>query len=182
MLTPEHVRIHFNSRGFRVTPGCPHCKRKFKTWSLAKMHVKYCRKGSTPRKSLRERSQQGRKEDMSSFKNAFKQKGVEGPPLLHGTDIPKGKNSVTIIVKELREAPDNFGSIAIIDLEKPVHGCEAWAVNKTNVKALLEKFGLDEDAEFSTLAKLIKGKKITLAVVAVNNPQTRKMTRSLFVA
>lgn len=109
-------------------------------------------------------------------------RGGENAALLHGSNVPPKQNSVTIVVKELRTAPDNFNSIAIIDFMKPVFECEAWAVNKTNMKALLEKFGLNEDDELSDLDAKIRGKKLTLAITMVNNPQTKKMTRSLFVA
>jgi hypothetical protein len=120
-------------------------------------------------------------EDMS-IKDTFKAKGVEGPPVLHGTDLPAKVSSVTVICKELRLAPDNFKSIAILDFMKPVYECEAWAVNKTNMRALLEKFRLTEEDEFEDLAAKIVGKKITLTRVIVNNPQTKKMVPSLFVA
>lgn len=116
-----------------------------------------------------------------SIRDTFKAKGVEGPPLLHGSDVPAKINTVTVVCKELRAAPDNFNSIAIMDFAKPVYECEAWAVNKTNVRALLEKFRMTEDAEIEELSAKIAGKKITLNVVTVNNPQTKKMTRSLFV-
>src|SRR4051812_23206461 len=32
-----------------VTPTCPHCWEAFKTWSLAKLHVKRCVLGKNPR-------------------------------------------------------------------------------------------------------------------------------------
>lgn len=117
-----------------------------------------------------------------SIKDTFKQKGVEGPPLLHGTDLPAKVSSVTIVVKELRSAPDNFNSIAILDFKTPVYECESWAVNKTNMRALLEKFNLTEEAELEELSQKMTGKKITLNKVIVNNPQTKKMGPSLFVA
>lgn len=117
-----------------------------------------------------------------SIKDEFKKKGVEGPPLLHGTDLTAKQTSVKVICKELRTAPDNFGSIAILDFAKPVNGCEAWAVNKTNLRALLEKFDLTEDDEIEELSKKMDGKTITLAKVMVNNPQTKKVGPSLFVA
>lgn len=117
-----------------------------------------------------------------SIKDEMKKKGADGPPLLHGSDLPPKVSSVLIIVKELRLAPDNFGSIAIIDFVKPVFDCEAWAVNKTNMRALLEKFGLSDDDEISDLNAKVAGKKLTLAKVMVNNPQTKKVGPSLFVA
>lgn len=161
-------------------PTCPHCLKPFESWPTAKLHVKYCRKGSTPRMTVAERLQKG--ENSMSIKDEFKKKGVEGPPLLHGTDLTAKQTSVTVICKELRVAPDNFGSIAILDFTKPVNGCEAWAINKTNLKALLEKFDMNEDDEISDLSEKMAGKKITLTKVMVNNPQTKKMGPSLFVA
>lgn len=117
-----------------------------------------------------------------SIKDQFKAKGVEGPPLLHGSDLPSKMTSVAVIVKELRTAPDNFSSIAILDFEKPVLECEAWAVNKTNLRALMEKFECTEEDEIEDLSKKMSGKKITLTKVMVNNPQTKKVGPSLFVA
>ena len=48
------------------------------------------------------------------------ERGIGGPPMLHGSDLPQKVSSVTITVKELREAPANFNSPAIIDLAEPV--------------------------------------------------------------
>jgi hypothetical protein len=108
--------------------------------------------------------------------------GSEGPPLLHGEDLPKGTDKITVTCKELRVAPDNFSSPMIMDFTKPVEGKEGWALNKTNVRNLYEKFGLDsEDVELEDLAKKCAGKKFTLSVMLVNNPKTKKMVRSLFL-
>ena len=30
-------------------PRCPHCRQPFNRWALAKKHVKYCRRGRSPR-------------------------------------------------------------------------------------------------------------------------------------
>jgi hypothetical protein len=38
-----------------MKPRCPHCARRFASWGLAKRHVKYCRFGRNPRKTLAER-------------------------------------------------------------------------------------------------------------------------------
>lgn len=160
-------------------PTCPHCHKEFKSWPLAKRHVKFCRAGKNPRQL--QSNYNGEKNKMS-IRDEMNKRGGENARLLHGSDLPAKQTSVTIVVKELRAAPDNFNSIAIIDFSKPVFECEAWAVNKTNLKALLEKFGLDEDNELEELDAKIRGKKITLAATMVNNPQTKKMTRSLFVA
>jgi ABC-type multidrug transport system ATPase subunit len=116
-----------------------------------------------------------------SIKDVFDEKGGEGRTLLHGSDIPKKVNSVTIVVEGIREAPKSFKSICILDFAKPVHECESWAVNKTNMRALLEKFGLTDEDELNDLSVKMKGKKISLGVAIVNNPQSGKMVRSLFV-
>jgi len=165
-----------------ISPCCPHCFQTFGTWSRAKIHVKFCRKGSSPRRSIVDRYKHMKGNEDMSIKDTFKAKGVEGPPLLHGTDLPAKVSSVTVIVKEIRSAPDNFNSIAIMDFKTPVYECESWAINKTNMKALLEKFNLTDEVEIEELSEKMKGKKITLTKVMVNNPQTKKPTPSLFVA
>jgi hypothetical protein len=164
----------------RMEPQCPHCRTRFETWSRAKIHVKYCDKGSSPRRSIAGRFNKG--ENEMSIKDEFKKKGADAPPLLHGSDLPKKVDSVVIIVKEIRTAPDNFSSIAIIDFTKPVYEKESFAVNKTNMRALMEKLDIPGDAEMYDLNEELAGKKITLTKVMVNNPKTNKMGPSLFVA
>ena len=119
---------------------------------------------------------------MSTLKEAFDKKRGEGVPLLKGSDLDKKESSVVIKVKDFREAPENFSGIAIIDLEVEVHGKGAWSVNKTNMNAIKEKFGIDDDMEFPAIAAKLRGKKVTLAKVMVNNPQTKKIGPSLFIA
>ena len=116
-----------------------------------------------------------------SIADMKQERGIGGPPMLRGQDVPKSATSVKIKVQELREAPQNFKSMAIIDLAEPVHGREAFAVNITNMRALAELAGLDpEQADFDVLAKKVQGKTYTLHVTVVNNPNTKKMVRSLF--
>jgi hypothetical protein len=119
---------------------------------------------------------------MSTLKDVFDKKKGEGVPLLKGSDLDKKESSVTIKVKDFREAPDNFSGIAIIDFEGEIHGKAAWSVNKTNMRALMEKFGIEDDAEFSFIANKLRGKKLTLSKVMVNNPQTKKVGPSLFIS
>lgn len=107
-------------------------------------------------------------------------KGSGGPPLLHGSDVPQKVTSIKIKVKELREAPENFNSAAIIDLSEPVYECEAFALNITNLKALAKLNGGDDNMDFDTLANKVRGKSFILHIGMVNNPQTKKMVRSLF--
>lgn len=103
--------------------------------------------------------------------------------MLHGSDLNKSEQSVKIKVKELREAPKNFNSPAILDLAEPIHEKAAFAVNITNLRALGELVGVEgDDADFDTIAAKVKGKTFTLYKSMVNNPKTNKMTFSLFFA
>jgi hypothetical protein len=79
--------------------------------------------------------------------------------------------SITIVVTGIRESPEGFGAPAIIDLKTPVCGKSAWAVNKTNLRALIKLVGEDEQ-------KLV-GKKVKLEVVSARNPQTGEIVPSL---
>jgi hypothetical protein len=116
-----------------------------------------------------------------SISDMRNERGGGGPPMLHGSDLNRSENSVKIKVKELREAPKNFNSPAIIDLAEPVHEKVAFAVNITNLRALAELQGLSsDDADFDVIAAKVKGKTLTLYRSMVNNPKTNKMTNSLF--
>ena len=96
-----------------------------------------------------------------------------GPALLNGSDVPVGTESITITVAGIRESPDGFDAPAIVDLKKPLYEKSAWAVNKTNLKAIIKDHGEDE-------TKLV-GKKIRLEIISVRNPKTGEMVRSLAV-
>ena len=94
--------------------------------------------------------------------------------LLNGSDIPVGTKSITIEVAGVRESPEGFGAPVIIDLKKPIYGKSAWAVNKTNLKALIKLFGEDEQN--------LVGRKIKLEIISVRNPQTGDIVPSLAVS
>jgi hypothetical protein len=96
-----------------------------------------------------------------------------GKSLLTGSDIPATTKSITITVVAIRESPAAFSAPAIIDFKPPINGKSAWAVNKTNMKLLIESHGEDE-------ADLV-GRKIALEVISVENPKTKEMVRSLRV-
>lgn len=115
------------------------------------------------------------KEETLSLKSMIdaKSNGNAGN-LLKGTDVPARIKSVVITVKELRESPDGFTAPFIIDLKTELYGASAWAVNKTNAKAILKLFGDDE--------KKIRGKKIKLDVISVRNPQSGEVVPSLAVS
>jgi len=57
-----------------------------------------------------------------------RKRGIGGPPMLHGSDLPASVSRVTVLIRELREAPSNFNSPAIVDLEEEVYGKMALAV------------------------------------------------------
>lgn len=94
--------------------------------------------------------------------------------LLKGSDVPARVKSIKIVVDQIRPAPDGFTAPAIIDFKIEVYGANAWAVNKTNLKAIMKHFGDDE--------KKLRGKKITLDVISVRNPQTGDVVPSLAVS
>lgn len=98
----------------------------------------------------------------------------QAAPLLKGSDLPNGTKSVTIVVAAVRESPESFNAPVIIDLQKPVFGKSAWAVNKTNLKLLIKKFGDDE--------KGLVGQKVKLEIASVPNPQTGEFVPSLAVS
>jgi len=93
--------------------------------------------------------------------------------LLKGSDVPTGTTTITIVIEEVRQAPDEFNAPVIVALKKPIYGKSAWAVNKTNLKTLIKLFG-------DNVEKLIR-KKVKLMVITVQNPQTGEMVRSLAV-
>ena len=97
-----------------------------------------------------------------------------GRSLLTGSDVPTGTKSVAIVVAAIRESPEEFSAPAIIDLKTAVHGKEAWAVNKTNLKAIIKGFGDDPQK--------LAGKKIKLEIISVRNPQTGDIVPSLAVS
>ena len=77
-------------------------------------------------------------------------------------------------IKEAREAPDGFASPVILDLAEEVFpGKTAFPLNITNTRALVELLGDDYDQW--------AGATVTLAKVAVNNPQTGQSTWGLRV-
>jgi hypothetical protein len=128
----------------------------------------------------------GEENEMPTLGDIKKKKGKGGPPILKGGDVPAKTNSFTIKVKELREPPDNFNATALLDFAEPVFGAECMALNITNLKALAIKMGFDandfDSVDFEDLANKAKGKKLTINMALVNNPQTKQMVRGLFIA
>ena len=94
--------------------------------------------------------------------------------LLKGSDVPAGTTTITILIQEIRKAPEEFNAPVILVLKKPVCGKSARAVNKTNLRMLIKLFG-------DNVEKLI-GKKVKLVIITVQNPRTNEMVRSLAVS
>jgi len=94
--------------------------------------------------------------------------------LLKGSDVPAGTTTITIVIEEVRKAPEGFNAPVILVLKKPIYGKSAWAANQTNSKMLRKLFG-------DNVEKLI-GKKVKLVIITVQNPQTGEMVRSLAVS
>ena len=124
-------------------------------------------------------NQLGENENMGTIADMKKEKGVGGPPMLHGSDVPRSVSTFKVKCKELREAPKTFNSLAIMDID-PVYDCEAIAINVTNLRALAELAHEDPDTgDFDRIAKWAKGKTLTVYVIVTNNPKTHKQVRSL---
>src|SRR5260370_31875074 len=75
--------------------------------------------------------------NIMSFKKMLASRS-NGPALLTGSDVPVGTNSITITVEGVRESPEGFSAPAIFDLKKLVYEKSAWAVNKTNLRAIIK--------------------------------------------
>jgi hypothetical protein len=118
----------------------------------------------------------GKKEvNMHSLKTMLEsRRSGQAGALLKGSDIPEGTTTITIVIEDVRQAPDEFNAPVIVGFKKPISGKTAWAVNKTNLKLLIKLFG-------DSVEKLI-GRKIKLVIITVQNPQTGEMVRSLAVS
>lgn len=110
---------------------------------------------------------------MASATKTTRARGGGGPALLKGSDIPKSAQRVTVFVNQVREAPEQWGSPLVADIDE-VHGAKAIALNKTNVKHLVRLIGDDYDDW--------AGFEVTFEKVRVNNPTTGEMTTGLEVA
>jgi hypothetical protein len=103
--------------------------------------------------------------------------------MLRGQDVPQGITQIIIKIKELREAPKNFKSPFIIDLDEPlpVAGRAALAINITNLKALATLLGLDNSTcTVEAIQAACRGRSFPLYIAMVNDPQKQKLVRSLF--
>lgn len=99
--------------------------------------------------------------------------GAGAGNLLRGQDLPRKQQSIKVKITGVREAPANFNSPVIVDIDPVCEGKIAFPLNKTNMRRCVELVGDDLDA--------LKGSTMTLAKVMVNNPQTKALTFGLVV-
>jgi hypothetical protein len=90
-----------------------------------------------------------------------------GAAILKASDLPPGTTSIIIEVVGVREAPKGWKSPSIVEFKKAIEGKTALTLNRTNHKAVMNKFGDDESS-------LIR-KKLTFDVISSRNPQTGEM-------
>lgn len=109
---------------------------------------------------------------MASATKTAKARGGEGGKLLKGSDVPKSKQNVTVFVNSVREAPVEWGSPLVMDIDE-IYECTALALNKTNIKHLVEKIGDDYD-EWG-------GHEVTFVKTRVTNPNTGEAVTGLEV-
>lgn len=100
----------------------------------------------------------------SAKKLADSKGGGGGESLLHGSDFPKGSPTLQVKIIAAREAPVNFKSPLILDIEEKVPGKTALALNVTNTRALADLLG-DDYFDWP-------GATITITRVPTRNPST----------
>ena len=100
---------------------------------------------------------------MASASKAASSRGGEGGKLLKGSDLTNKESSTTVFVIAVREAPEEWQSPLVMDIEEN-HGCTAIALNKTNIRKLSEL--IDDNYD------LWPGYEITFAKVRTHNPKT----------
>jgi hypothetical protein len=108
----------------------------------------------------------------SATKTAAARGRTAGDNLLKGSDLAAKTTKIKVVCTDMREAPEEFRSALIMEIE-PVYNKTEWALNKTNIKALVTL--ISDDYE-----KWI-GWEIELAKSMVNNPQTRSQAWGLMV-
>lgn len=117
---------------------------------------------------------------MQSASEIVKKHSKSGPPTLTGSDLNARTNTITITLLKVEPSPDGWTAPFKVTFKPPIKSVQpgrgevsVWGINKTNTKALIEKYGDNyEDWE---------GKRITLGKVSANNPTTNKPTWGLRV-
>lgn len=109
----------------------------------------------------------------SATETAKRRGGGSGANLLHGSDLPEKQRSIEVRISGAREAPANFNSCLILDIEEVLDGRGAFPLNQTNTKTLSDMLGDNYDEWGGSL--------VTLTKVAQRNPQTGEQTWGLAV-
>ena len=87
-----------------------------------------------------------------------------GAALLKASELPAETKSITVEGVSIQEAPPDWRSPGILNYKKPIAGKTALALNKTNLKAIMKKFGDDES--------MVIGQKLKFDIISTRNPQT----------
>jgi len=111
----------------------------------------------------------------SAIKCADSRKSGSGANLLHGSDLPKKQIQQQLKIVSAREAPPNFSSPMILDIEEipAFPGKTGLALNATNTRIMAELLG-DDFFEWP-------GALFTVAKVPQRNPKTGEQTWGLVV-
>jgi hypothetical protein len=96
----------------------------------------------------------------------------QGDNLLKGSDLTPKEHKVFITCVGVREAPKGFKSPLIMEIQE-VHSKTDWAINQTNVGALIALIDDDYDKW--------PGWEIELSKYLTTNPQTKKQAWGLSV-
>jgi hypothetical protein len=101
----------------------------------------------------------------SATKAAESRSGGDGGVLLKGSHLKVKEASIDVVCTGVREGPKNFNSALILDIEE-THGCVGFAMNKTNIRRMVELIDDDYDNWVGCTIQLDK--------VRTTNPQTRQ--------
>jgi len=93
-----------------------------------------------------------------------------GATLLKASDLPVDTQSITVEAVDVQESPPEWKSPGILRYKKPIENKTALALNKTNLKGIMKKFGDDESA--------LVGKKLRFDIIQSRNPQTGEIVPS----
>jgi hypothetical protein len=112
----------------------------------------------------------------SATKCADSRKSGSGANLLHGSDLPKKQMQQQLKIVSAREAPPNFGSPMILDIEEipAFPGKTGLALNATNTRIMAELLG-DDFFEWP-------GSIFTASKVPQRNPTTGVQTWGLVIS
>lgn len=109
---------------------------------------------------------------MPSATDTSTKRGGSGDNLLKGSDLPQKTAKIKVVCVDVRESPEEFSSPLIMEIEE-VYGKSNWALNKTNIKALVSL--IDDDYEKWS------GHEIELTKFITRNPTSKQQAWGLSV-